>query len=167
MEKVKSLFVSLVIYFSVGLILAELLFLATDMLLNNAVLKLINPNPSYVQYNDGIINTYFYESELNGTSNISVSEWFDVLWKTRQITPFVIFGLSVFVTAFLFYRQKLRKDLIILQHGIKKIQNQDLDFEVWSNSKNELGQLCNSFETLCENGRRTGCSIGKRVLPYI
>lgn len=50
--------------------------------------------------------------------------------------------------SYLFYRNKLREPLLILEEGSKKISKNELDFEMIYNRKDELGNLCNSFETM-------------------
>lgn len=48
----------------------------------------------------------------------------------------------------LFYRLKCKEPLLILQEGVRRIRNQDLDFAIPAVSDDELGQLCAAFETM-------------------
>ncbi len=48
----------------------------------------------------------------------------------------------------LFYRIKLKPPIIVLQNGISRIQNHDLDFSLPILSNDEMGQLCASFEEM-------------------
>lgn len=50
--------------------------------------------------------------------------------------------------ALLFYRNKLKVPLELLTKASEKIAGNDLDFSVSYDSKDELGQLCNSFELM-------------------
>lgn len=62
-------------------------------------------------------------------------------------TPFYS-ALCILAAAMLFYRNKLKKPLALLTAASDKISTNDLDFSVAYESKDELGQLCASFETM-------------------
>ena len=48
----------------------------------------------------------------------------------------------------LFYRSKLKKPLLLLRAASEKISRSDLDFSLRYDGKDEMGQLCRSFETM-------------------
>lgn len=64
-------------------------------------------------------------------------------------------ALCIISAAMLFYRNRLKKPLAELRVASEKIANNDLDFSIRCRRKDELGQLCTSFEimrkTLAEN----------------
>lgn len=64
-------------------------------------------------------------------------------------------ALCIISAVFLFYKNRLRPPLAELLAASEKIANNDLDFSIENNSKDELGQLCASFEimrtTLADN----------------
>ncbi len=71
------------------------------------------------------------------------------LLSTLQfLLPILFFVMALLLTASLFYRQKLKKPLEVLTAGAKRIMNHDLDFTLTASSQDELGQLCNAFETM-------------------
>lgn len=61
----------------------------------------------------------------------------------------------IIAAALLFYRNRLKKPLSELRTASEKIASNELDFSIDYNSKDELGQLCASFEimriTLADN----------------
>lgn len=57
-------------------------------------------------------------------------------------------ALCIIAAALLFYRKKLRKPLAELRAASEKISNNDLDFSIGYDSKDELGRLVGSFETM-------------------
>ena len=57
-------------------------------------------------------------------------------------------ALCIIAAALLFYRNKLKKPLAELMAASEKISNNDLDFSIEYDSKDELGQLCTSFEIM-------------------
>lgn len=57
-------------------------------------------------------------------------------------------AFCIIAAALLFYRNKLKKPLIELMEASEKISNNDLNFSLGYKSKDELGQLCNSFEIM-------------------
>ncbi len=57
-------------------------------------------------------------------------------------------ALCIIAAVLLFYRNKLKKPLTELRAASEKISNNDLDFSIEYDSKDELGQLCKSFEIM-------------------
>ncbi|MCH5345248.1 MAG: HAMP domain-containing histidine kinase [Acetatifactor sp.] len=57
-------------------------------------------------------------------------------------------ALCIIAAALLFYRNKLKKPLTELMEASEKISQNDLNFSIEYDSKDELGQLCNSFEIM-------------------
>lgn len=57
-------------------------------------------------------------------------------------------ALCIIAAVLLFYRNKLKKPLKELRVASEKISNNDLDFSIEYDSKDELGQLCASFEIM-------------------
>lgn len=80
-------------------------------------------------------------------------------------TPFYS-SLCILAAAMLFYRNKLKKPLALLTAASDKISANDLDFSAAYESKDELGQLCASFETmrqaLAENFSVMWCQMEER-----
>lgn len=62
-------------------------------------------------------------------------------------TP-VYSAVCIIAAALLFYKNKLKRPLIELGAASEKISNNDLGFSIRYDSKDEMGQLCNSFETM-------------------
>ncbi len=60
----------------------------------------------------------------------------------------VFFGCGIILAAFLFYKNKLKAPLQLLNDASKKISETNLGFHIIYDSKDEMGQLCNSFETM-------------------
>lgn len=57
-------------------------------------------------------------------------------------------ALCIMAASLLFYRNKLKKPLAELRTAAEKISDNDLDFSIEYDSKDELGQLCASFEIM-------------------
>lgn len=60
-------------------------------------------------------------------------------------TPLYSFG-GILAAAFFFYRNKLKEPLARLQEASEKISRNELDFQLDYHSRDEMGQLCASFE---------------------
>ena len=65
-------------------------------------------------------------------------------------TP-VYSAFCIIAAALLFYRNRLKKPLAQLRAASEKIANNDLDFSIDYDRKDELGQLCASFENHAGN----------------
>lgn len=64
--------------------------------------------------------------------------------------PIFIFSICLFLSAWIFYKYKLRIPIHALQDGIAHIDQQDLDFSLSYKSEDELGLLCRAFDTMRE-----------------
>ena len=65
--------------------------------------------------------------------------------------PKTVYSLTPFgqsTATLLFYRNKLKKPLTELKAASEMISNNNLDFSIKYDSKDELGELCSSFETM-------------------
>ncbi|UMV47783.1 HAMP domain-containing histidine kinase [Paenibacillus macerans] len=60
----------------------------------------------------------------------------------------VYFGGGILLAAFLFYRNKLKKPIALINRSAHKIAESDLDFSLRYDSKDEMGKLCASLETM-------------------
>lgn len=61
----------------------------------------------------------------------------------------LIYGFGgMILTIFIFYKKRLMAPFTILQAGTEEIQKNNLDFPMHYESKDELGQLCESFEKM-------------------
>lgn len=60
----------------------------------------------------------------------------------------VFFGVCIIMAALFFYRNKLKKPIELLNEASGKIAATNLDFHLFYDSKDEMGQLCASFETM-------------------
>lgn len=66
-----------------------------------------------------------------------------------QILSCIIFPVSsLLIAGALFYRLKCKTPIEILQDGVMRIENRNLDFSIPVVSGDELGQLCTAFETM-------------------
>jgi Signal transduction histidine kinase len=78
----------------------------------------------------------------------------------------LFFGLCIIASALLFYRNKLEKSIELLNGASEKIAGNNLDFKLSYDSKDEMGRLCVSFETmreaLFENNRELWWMIEER-----
>lgn len=58
------------------------------------------------------------------------------------------YGGCILLAAFLFYRDKLKKPIELINRSARKIAESDLDFSLHYDSKDEMGRLCASLETM-------------------
>lgn len=66
----------------------------------------------------------------------------------RVWCPFFYAFAGMILTIFLFYRKRLRAPLTILEESVERIRRNDLDFQVSYESRDELGRLCDSMESM-------------------
>ncbi len=131
----------------------------------------------YGVYNDDIV---FVMKEYNGsmviinsdehvkftkeTANLYMIYWI-ICYAQCILIPLWIFG-CVAVTGAIFYKRELKKPITILLDASQKIADNQLDFQIEYNKKNELGTLCNAFEEMrCQldkNNREMWRSLEER-----
>ena len=160
MDKIKqlaknlSLKKSIVLYIAVFAIIAILLSAVTSALCNNTVNRIKDAYPP-------VGEKYYLTNEkgerLGDGTYISneeapLSKEDERLTSILEIIPIVAApiysALCVIAAALLFYHNKLKVPLAKLRVASEKISNDDLDFQVVYSSKDELGQLCASFEIM-------------------
>ncbi|XCP86521.1 HAMP domain-containing sensor histidine kinase [Roseburia hominis] len=70
------------------------------------------------------------------------------LQKCMVILPFCYVSMAVLAAAVLFWHKRLKKPFSILQASARAIREHDLDFRVAYDSRDEMGELCRSFEDM-------------------
>lgn len=64
------------------------------------------------------------------------------------VMPMLYCMSSILICAFWFYRHKLWEPLQVLENATEQIAKQDLDFSIMADRTDEMGRLCESFETM-------------------
>lgn len=90
------------------------------------------------------------------TGKIEMDNWQVILWGiSSRFCGFVYLCIAVIFMLKRFYKNRLKKPFTLLEKGVKEIQNQNLQFSLEYESKDEMGQLLKSMdkmrETLVEN----------------
>jgi len=84
------------------------------------------------------------EYPFAGTDRLKVQ----VLDLMRVWCPFIYAFAGMVVTICIFYRKRLARPLSILEDSVERIRGNDLDFQVYYDSGDELGNLCESVEDM-------------------
>ena len=160
MAKIKSFLrnlsfrMSFVLYVVVFIIIAFFLISITMTICQNSITQIHN------QYNDE--GEWYYLVSADG-ERLSEKTWvsksqtelsdednqkLSVLNAISYVCiPVYSLACLVLATAF-FYRNKMKRPLAILQEAHEKISNNDLDFKIDYENKDEMGNLCVSFEKM-------------------
>lgn len=160
MDKIKrilhelSLRKSLVLYVSVFAIIALVLSMGTSLLCNSVASNIKNSYPptgeKYYLTNEN--GEQLGEGTYIGSETSPLSKQDERLVSMYELVPIIATplysALSIITAALLFYKNKLRKPLLELRAASEKITSSDLDFALDYRSKDELGQLCTSFEIM-------------------
>ncbi len=160
MDKIKTRFrnlslrASLVLYVVLMTMAALALIQGTEAVCSYAIERLYASYPSqrekyYLTSENGERlgeGTYIYKTPL------SLTEEDERLLSFANGLPLVAApvysALCILAAAFLFYRNRLRKPLAELKRASEKISVSDLNFSLSYDRKDELGELCASFETM-------------------
>ena len=84
--------------------------------------------------------------EVSGTDDISAAR--ELLSLLQIVLPVLFFVAALILTTSLFYELKLKKPLAVLTDAANRMMSNDLDFTIASSSGDELGKLCDAFETM-------------------
>ncbi|WP_130862149.1 HAMP domain-containing sensor histidine kinase [Bacilliculturomica massiliensis] len=90
------------------------------------------------------VNTYIVVGQPDGVIGFIVNYGDLIVLALMGL----IIGGAIAAQAVLFYRWKLKRPLAVLKQASEKIAESDLDFTVSVDQRDELGQLCVSFETM-------------------
>ncbi|MGD1815567.1 MAG: ATP-binding protein [Pleomorphochaeta sp.] len=156
MDRIKNIFKNLSLKKS--FMLYMLLFLVIATILSSITINFVDDYKYKIQmsYSD-ISNNYTINNDegkvlVFNSSSIDYSSSDNRIIKLCSFISSasipVFFGIGIILAAFLFYKNKLKKPLELLNDASKKISETNLDFHIIYDSKDEMGQLCNSFETM-------------------
>lgn len=122
-----------------------------------------------------IRNPKFTADKATGGYIIDISENQNILeWQELSTEQNIIYygsyaamiGLPVIyivggigIATMVYYKRKLRIPIAQLQNGIKRIQENDLDFCIEYNGGDELGQLCGSMEKMRKELRQNNKAL--------
>ncbi|HCB95313.1 MAG TPA: sensor histidine kinase [Ruminococcus sp.] len=149
-----SLRKSIILYISAFVILAILLSAGTATLCNNATKTIESKYPptgeKYYLTNEN--GERLGDGNYIGVAPVAMSEKDQRLLSICEVAPIIatpIYSALCIITAtLLFYRNKLKKPLTELKAASEMISNNNLNFSIKYDSKDELGQLCTSFEIM-------------------
>lgn len=160
MDKIKkagrnlSLRKSIILYISAFAVLAVILSAAVSALCYQAENRINDSYPAtgekyYLTNEKGERlgdGTYIFRQET------PLSKKDEILTSVLEFMPIatvpVCSALCIIAAALLFYRNKLKEPLAKLRAASAKISDNDLAFTIEYDSKDELGQLCASFEIM-------------------
>lgn len=158
--KKSSLLKWMIILFAICIVVSFFLSMTASNMIKmaqNALIEIKEISPDSEEIKDGhsniIINKESDTSYMIGVIRIGVirNKWLYHFWEWMLIAvPILIFGICLFLSAWVFYKYKLKIPIHILQDGIAHIDRQDLDFSLSYKSEDELGLLCRAFDTMRE-----------------
>lgn len=103
------------------------------------------------------------------SENQNIWEWQELSTKQNIIyygsyaamigLPVVYIVGGIGIATMVYYKRKLRIPIAQLQNGIKRIQENDLDFCIEYNGGDELGQLCGSMEKMRKELRQNNKAL--------
>lgn len=155
MGKIKKLFRNLsirktfMLYVVIFLLLATAISAITINIASDIRTKIM------LSYSDGVKSNEVSESGIiiqyiDGEIQYSVKDA-AIVKICDAVTSFsipVFFSVCVVAAALLFYRNKLKKPIGILSQASENITENNLDFQIQYDSRDEMGQLCASFEKM-------------------
>ncbi len=71
-----------------------------------------------------------------------------ILGVLTALLPLLFSVAGILVCGFFFYRHKMKEPLALLNRAMENITSENLDFSLKYESRDEMGQLCGSFEKM-------------------
>lgn len=134
---------------------------AQHEILKNRPAIIRNPQITPDKATDGYI--------IDISENQNIWEWQELSTKQNIIyygsyaamigLPVVYIVGGIGIATLVYYKRKLRVPIAQLQNGIKRIQENDLDFCIEYNGSDELGQLCDSMEKMRKELRQNNKAL--------
>ncbi len=156
MDRIKKIFKNLSLKKS--FMLYMLIFLVIATILSSITINFVDDFKYKIQMSYSNMDNNYTIKNNEGKVLVFNSSSIDYSPSDNRIIKFcsfissasipVFFGSGIILAAFLFYKNKLKKPLQLLNEASKKISETNLDFHIIYDSKDEMGQLCNSFETM-------------------
>lgn len=125
----------------VAILLSIVSFWGIELIRSNIMGKYYSPNNN-TALNPNIV---FVDPSIFSQTDQALLKVLDYL---KLVFPLSFSIISIIAAAYIFYNLKLKKPLAILKIGAKKISDNDLDFTMDLKSKDEMGDLCTSFEKM-------------------
>lgn len=136
---------------AVGILSGATIFFANraqQEILRNRYATIRNPHYTVDEHTGGIIlaadQNEFEWHELSPAQNAA---YYGCYFAMIGLPVLYIVG-GIGMAAAVYYRVKLREPICQLQDGIRRIQENDLDFQITYTSGDELGSLCGSMEKM-------------------
>lgn len=174
MEKIKKTIQKMSLRKSLALILASILILVTIFstaailstsnlrqdILNTRAIKIDTDQSEFYLKQDRYSVYYQLNPKSISYESLTGKNLFLYYLATVLMValPVLFILLGAFFATKLYYRLKLRAPIEALEEGISHISDCDLDFQISYQSKDELGMLCDAFESmrqeLCRNNQK-------------
>ena len=101
-------------------------------------------------YRDHISGNIYYSGAEAVVYLLSEGERMELrfLQISSNATPWILTGCGAVCAAVFFYRGRLRRPCEILKFGVSEMGRKNLDFEIAYDSRDEMGELCRTFEQM-------------------
>ena len=101
-------------------------------------------------YRERIAGNIYYSGTEAAMYLLSDGERVEIrlLQLLSNAAPWILTGCGAVCAAVLFYRRRLRRPCEILKNGAAEMGRKNLDFEISYDSRDEMGELCRTFERM-------------------
>ena len=93
-------------------------------------------------------NSYQYWAQLETALPQNVKVAYQYTMTQAKVAPFLIYAAGLLLAALLFWFTKLRKPLLMLESASKRIAENELDFPLDYQGRDEMARLCAAFERM-------------------
>lgn len=146
----KSIIVYITVFAFIGILLSA--FTASSCNILKTRIRASYPMSTKKYYLTTEEGEHLGDGAYIGTDFPDLSKKDEMFVSLLEIIPVVATpiysALCIMIAALLFYRNKLKRPLAELKAASEKISNNDLDFSISYENKDELGRLCASFEVM-------------------
>lgn len=167
--RTKSLKMSMAVTFLITICVIGVLSGLTVFIANQAQHEILKNRPAIIR------NPKITPDKATGgyiidiSENQNIWEWQELSTKQNMIyygsyaamigLPVIYIVGGIGIATMVYYKRKLRIPIAQLQNGIKRIQENDLDFCIEYNGGDELGRLCGSMEKMRKELRQNNKAL--------
>lgn len=147
-EKIKQVPLrnAMVIFFLIAFIFITILYFLTVQTCDNCInmlKKIYFSNEDYFEKEDMICYIEYAATPRQKAKNRILFFYFLKRYNLIFYIP-----IGIYIASYFYYKEKLKEPLRFLHQGAEHLAENDLDFSFTYNSKDEMGEICQTFENM-------------------
>lgn len=145
-EQIKqmSLKNTMALFFLFALLFAIILHFLTIRICDNCIIMLNKAYFIYERYFTKGHDFYYIKHAITAEEKAVNKIYFFYILK--QCSIIIYMSIGIYAAAHFYYKEKLKEPLHFLHQGAEHLSRNDFDFSFYYNTRDEIGEICQTFE---------------------